>query len=81
MLIFCTGLTIFEAASARPGDKRKREKPGNPGDIEGYKGEISDWNMVACWMILLFCLCFSFNNYCTCKTQDTLKYFVIMKQN
>lgn len=32
------GLTIFEAASARPGDKRKREKPGNPGDIEGYKG-------------------------------------------
>ncbi|XP_022803224.1 pre-mRNA-processing factor 17-like [Stylophora pistillata] len=33
------GLTIFEAAEARPGDKRKREKPGDPGDIEGYKGK------------------------------------------
>lgn len=32
------GLTIFEATEARPGDKRKREKPGDPGDIEGYKG-------------------------------------------
>ncbi|XP_068698123.1 pre-mRNA-processing factor 17-like [Montipora capricornis] len=32
------GVTIFEVAAARVGDKRKREKPGDPGDIEGYKG-------------------------------------------
>ena len=34
------GVTIFEVAEARAGDKRKREKPGDPGDIEGYKGEV-----------------------------------------
>jgi len=33
-------VTIFEVAEARAGDKRKREKPGDPGDIEGYKGEV-----------------------------------------
>lgn len=32
------GLTIFEVAEPRAGDKRKREKPGDPGDTEGYKG-------------------------------------------
>ena len=35
------GVTIFEVAEARAGDKRKREKPGDPGDIEGYKGKIA----------------------------------------
>ena len=39
--MFDVGVTIFEVAEARPGDKRKREKPGDPGDIEGYKGEVS----------------------------------------
>ena len=34
-------MTIFEVAEARAGDKRKREKPGDPGDIEGYKGKIA----------------------------------------
>lgn len=37
--MYSPGLTIFEATEARPGDKRKREKPGDPGDIEGYKGK------------------------------------------
>ena len=31
-------LTVFEATKKRPGDKRKREKAGDPGEIEGYKG-------------------------------------------
>ena len=29
---------MFEATSARPGDKRQRESLGDPSDIEGYKG-------------------------------------------
>lgn len=33
-------MTIFEVAETRAGDKRKREKPGDPGDIEGYKGNV-----------------------------------------
>ena len=33
--VLCLGVTIFEVAEARAGDKRKREKPGDPGDIEG----------------------------------------------
>ncbi|KXJ18778.1 Pre-mRNA-processing factor 17 [Exaiptasia diaphana] len=32
------GATVFESTKTRPGDKRKREGPGDPGDIEGYKG-------------------------------------------
>ncbi|XP_064629751.1 pre-mRNA-processing factor 17-like [Lineus longissimus] len=32
------GLTVFEAASKRPGDKRKRVKNTDPSDIEGYLG-------------------------------------------
>ena len=39
--MLCVGVTIFEVAEARAGDKRKREKPGDPGDLEGYKGEVS----------------------------------------
>lgn len=42
MIVFGIGVTIFEVAEARAGDKRKREKPGDPGDIEGYKGEVSE---------------------------------------
>jgi len=38
-MVFGVGVTIFEVAEARAGDKRKREKPGDPGDLEGYKGE------------------------------------------
>ena len=30
--------TVFEQTPQRPGDKRKREKPGNPEDIDGYQG-------------------------------------------
>lgn len=29
---------MFESTKTRVGDKRKREGPGDPGDIEGYKG-------------------------------------------
>ena len=39
--VLCLAVTIFEVAEARAGDKRKREKPGDPGDIEGYKGEVN----------------------------------------
>ena len=40
MIIDCdySGVTVFESTKTRPGDKRKREGPGDPGDIEGYKG-------------------------------------------
>merc|ERR1712048_240631 len=31
-------VTVFEAVKSRPGDKRKKEKRGDPGDIDGYKG-------------------------------------------
>ena len=37
---FFSGKTVFEASESRVGDKRKREKPGDPGDIEGYKGTV-----------------------------------------
>jgi len=32
------GKTVFEATKVRVGDKRKREKPGDPDDIDGYQG-------------------------------------------
>ncbi|EDO38815.1 predicted protein [Nematostella vectensis] len=32
------GNTVFESVKTRPGDKRKREGRGDPGDIEGYQG-------------------------------------------
>ncbi|KAK3742092.1 hypothetical protein QZH41_017545, partial [Actinostola sp. cb2023] len=32
------GVTVFESTKIRLGDKRKREGPGDPGDIEGYQG-------------------------------------------
>lgn len=34
------GLTVFEASKPRAGDKRKREDRGDPGEIDGYKGNI-----------------------------------------
>ena len=44
-------MTIFEVAEARAGDKRKREKPGDPGDIEGYKGKIARNKVIThCWL-------------------------------
>ena len=39
-VIVFSGVTIFEVAEARSGDKRKREKRGDPGSIEGYKGKV-----------------------------------------
>ena len=33
------GLTVFEKTKPRAGDKRKREDKGDPGVIEGYKGD------------------------------------------
>ena len=38
MYTLYTGKTVFEATKNRPGDKRKREKGGDPSDIEGYLG-------------------------------------------
>lgn len=35
------GVIIFEVVEVRVGDKRKREKFGDLGDIEGYKGEVN----------------------------------------
>ena len=35
---FPTELTVFEATKARPGDKRKRQRNDDAGDIEGYLG-------------------------------------------
>ena len=32
------GLTVFESAKARPGDKRKRQRNNDAGDIDGYLG-------------------------------------------
>lgn len=33
------GLTVFEKTGPRPGDKRKRESRGDPGEVDGYSGE------------------------------------------
>ena len=33
-----TELTVFEATKARQGDKRKRQRNDDAGDIEGYLG-------------------------------------------
>lgn len=33
-----SGKTVFEATKKRPGDKRRREKPGDPEEIDGYLG-------------------------------------------
>lgn len=30
---------MFEATKKRPGDKRRREKPGDPEEIDGYLGK------------------------------------------
>jgi len=51
--MFCVGVTIFEVAEARAGDKRKREKPGDPGDIEGYKGEVRKETRYYCILIYI----------------------------
>jgi hypothetical protein len=32
------GLTVFEVTKKREGDKRKRHRNADPGDIEGYLG-------------------------------------------
>lgn len=32
------GKSVFETTKIRPGDKRKREGPGNPEDVDGYQG-------------------------------------------
>jgi len=51
--MFCVGVTIFEVAEARAGDKRKREKPGDPGNIEGYKGEVNKETKCYCTVIYI----------------------------
>ena len=33
------GKSVFETMKKRSGDKRKREKRGDPGDIDGYLGK------------------------------------------
>lgn len=33
------GKSVFEAMKKRSGDKRKREKRGDPGDTDGYLGK------------------------------------------
>lgn len=33
------GKSVFEAMKKRSGDKRKREKRGDPGNIDGYLGK------------------------------------------
>ena len=69
--VLCLGVTIFEVAEARAGDKRKREKPGDPGDIEGYKGEVnketnSKFNLYRyiCWWHNLL----GKKTFCTCTS-------------
>ena len=37
--IYFLEVTVFEGIKARPGDKRKREKLGDPSEIESYKGK------------------------------------------
>ncbi len=37
-LVISPGLSVFEACAKRAGDKRKRERNTDPGDVEGYLG-------------------------------------------
>jgi len=38
MFTVCSGVTVFEAMQKRKGDKRRRHRNNDAGDVEGYLG-------------------------------------------
>ena len=36
--IVCSGVTVFEALQKRKGDKRRRQRNSDAGDVDGYLG-------------------------------------------
>ena len=71
-------VTVFEATKLRPGDKRKREQTGDPGEIEGYKGGVLYMYLYITIQSILTCIAYrglaritrsAVQNFSHCKVQ------------